>query len=74
MRDITVILGSITRASKAKRLLSNEGIKAELTKSARGDTGECAHGIKIRSDDMYRTAMILRKHGIDYTVENDISR
>ena len=74
MKDITVILGSVTKASKVKRLLSSEGIKAEIIKSTDKTSGECIHGIKIGVGDMYNAALILRKHGVGYTVENDISR
>ena len=74
MKDITIILGSITKASRAKKILSGVGITAELIKSSNSDTGECLHVIRINNGDMYRAAMILRKHNMDYTVENDISR
>lgn len=74
MKDITVVLGSVTRASKVKRLLSSEDIKAEILKTTDTVTGECLHGVRIRASDMYRAAMILRRHDISYTVENDISR
>ena len=74
LNDITVILGSVTKASKARRILSGGGIESDLIKSAKIDTGECAHGIRIKESDMYRAALILRKHDIEYTVENDISR
>ena len=74
MKNITIILGSITKASKVKRILSGAGIKTDLIKSAETNTGECTHGVKIKNSDMYQAAMILRKYSIDYTVENDISR
>ena len=73
MNYITIILGSITKASKVRRMLSGAGITADLVKSARGESAECAHGIRIHECDMYRAAMILRNNGIDYTVDNDLS-
>lgn len=74
MKNITIILGSITKASKVKRILSGAGITADVIKSAETNTGECTHGVRIKNSDMYQAAMILRKYSIDYTVENDISR
>lgn len=69
MKDIIIILGSITKASKVKRMLSGSGIRADLTKSSTTDTGECIHGIRIKEGDMYRTVMMLRNQGIEYRVE-----
>lgn len=57
-----------------KRILSGAGIKTRVTKSASSDTGECTHGLKLSDGDMYKAAMVLRNHAIEYTVENDIPR
>lgn len=73
LSEITIILGSVTRASRVKRILASEGVKSSVTKSASKDTGECAHGVRLDAADMYKAAMILRNQGIEYTVQNDIS-
>jgi hypothetical protein len=73
LKEITFIFGSITKASRAKRLLLASKIKASAVKSSDKSSGECTHGIKIAKEDMYRAVMILRNSGIEYTLENDIS-
>ena len=73
LSEITIILGSVTRASRVKRILASEGVKSSVTKSASKDTGECPHGVRLNATDMYKAAMILRNQGIEYTVQNDIS-
>ena len=58
-------LGSVSNASKAKRVLNDRSIKGRLTKTS--DTAEgCAWGIAVAGRDAERAVRILRAEGIRY--------
>lgn len=69
MNEISFVLGSVTKAAKAKRILKAAGISATQIKTTSQPLGECMHGVKISAEDMYDAALALRSSGIEYTVE-----
>ena len=67
MKKIVIGLRSATTASKAKRLLGMEGIKARMVKpdidiSEQG----CAYAIEIGEGDFFAAAAIMRRASVEY--------
>lgn len=63
MENERILVGSISYAIKAKRLLSKEGIFANIVKET--DRGEgCSYGISFPKRDEYRVQTILSFSGI----------
>ena len=50
---------------KLRRLLVRSGIKSKLVKVVNNG---CLHGVEINSIDFYNAIMIIREHGIEYSV------
>ena len=70
MKKRTVMLGSVTRAIRAKSLLARSGIRVRLVKLDSTDGSEgCTHGVEIDEEDMYSVAEILRRANIGYKVK-----
>ena len=67
MKKITIILGSVTYASKAKRLLTSHMIPVRLIKIVKDNLG-CMHGIEINYVDYMDVVGILMTNGINYSV------
>ena len=66
---MTITVGAVTYAIKARKLLTSVGIKARLVKvSLEANQGGCTHGIEIDEDDLYAAAGVLRSNGINYSV------
>ncbi|MBE6656183.1 MAG: hypothetical protein E7609_04880 [Ruminococcaceae bacterium] len=58
-------LGSVSNAAKARRILTNKGIRGRLTKTEEKDEG-CAWGIAVVGKDAQAAASALRAEGIRY--------
>ena len=58
-------LGSVSSASKAKRVLTARGIRGRITKTGDKDEG-CAWGIAVVGKDAEMASRILRAEGIRY--------
>ena len=56
----------MTYALKLKKMLLRYGIKSWPIKSEKNG---CSHGLEIDNSDFYQAIVIMRKNGIDYTVE-----
>ena len=71
MSKTIVAIGTVTIASKAKKLLFREGVMARLVKSE-GDiaSGGCSYGLEIDEADLYTAIRILRKHEISGYIRN----
>ena len=72
MKTITLGVGSITYAIKARRLVERSGIKAKLIKttSSINDRG-CQYGIVIDESEFYDVISVLRDNGVQYQVFTD---
>ena len=67
MNTITITVGSVTYAHKARRLLQQRGINSRLVKiDATRSKGGCTHGIEFGATDFYNGGMELKKAGIEY--------
>ncbi len=75
MRTITVGVGSVTYAIKARRLIERSGIKTKLIKTASSpnDRG-CQYGIVFSENQFYDVIALLRNNGIEYSVFRNISK
>lgn len=58
-------LGSVSGASKAKRVLSERNVKGRLTKTSDKEEG-CTWGVAVAGRDAEIAARILRAEGIRY--------
>lgn len=68
MRNVILTVSTPTYAIKAKRILRNSGIDAEIIKTDVGMHGGCSHGIEIPEVYFYDAISILREKGIAYKV------
>lgn len=71
MKKITIIIGSVTYAAKAKRILSGYRIPVRLIKTTADGLG-CMHGIEINYVDYMDVIGILMANGISYSVSEQI--
>lgn len=65
MNTNIITVESVTIAMKLRRLLVRSGIKSKLVKVVKNG---CLHGVEINSIDFYNAIMIIREHGIEYSV------
>lgn len=67
--DICILaVGNVSRASRARRLLSAARIPARLVKTVQeGADGGCVYGLEIAATDMPRADEIFREQNIPYT-------
>lgn len=63
MRNTKILIGSISYAIKAKRLLAREGITANVVKETDKTEG-CSYGLSFADRDAYRVSAILSSAGI----------
>ena len=70
MKTTSITLGGVTAATKAKSILSSNGVRAKLIKFSSLKKG-CNYGLSIKEGDLYETARILRSAGIEYTLYKD---
>lgn len=63
MENRKVLVGSISYAMKAKRLLSKEGITANVIKESDHTEG-CSYGLSFAERDSYRVFALLSDAGI----------
>lgn len=68
MRSVILTVSTPTYAIKAKRILRNSGIDAEIVKLDTITRGGCTHGISISDTLFYDAIAILREKGIAYSV------
>ncbi len=64
--DLIFVLSSVTYAMKARDLLSAQGIRSELTRSAaiRKVRG-CGYGLRVRASDKENAERVLVRAGIN---------
>ncbi|MBP5348903.1 MAG: DUF3343 domain-containing protein [Clostridia bacterium] len=60
-----ILIGSISYAIKAKRLLAREGITANVVKETDKTEG-CSNGLSFSERDAYRVTAILSQAGIGF--------
>ena len=60
-------IGAVANASRAKRILTESGIKGRLTKTDDSREG-CAWGIAVGGKDAEETSLLLKRAGIRYEV------
>ncbi|MBO5907193.1 MAG: DUF3343 domain-containing protein [Clostridia bacterium] len=69
MNTITVTVGSVTYAIKARKILARMGIKSKLVKANNTETAPgCTHGIEISEEHLYTLISALKERGINYNV------
>ena len=57
--------GAISAATRAKKILASEGIRARITKTNGGSEG-CTWGVAVMGESAVAAARILRAEGIRY--------
>ena len=75
MSDCRFIIGSVTQAMKAKRILSAHSIATEVAKfgNTQNNTG-CTYGIYFRCEHQRNVTSLLQKDNIPFEeMKNDIS-
>lgn len=72
MKSTKIVVESPTIAMKLRKLLAREKVEARLIKLANTEknTG-CAHGIEIKSSDLYSAVVIMRENNIVYSIIQD---
>ncbi|MBR2343546.1 MAG: DUF3343 domain-containing protein [Clostridia bacterium] len=68
MNSAIITLGSLTYATKARRLFTKNGIDARTVKLSEAADGGCTHGIEIKKSDLYSAVAILREAGVQYSL------
>ena len=69
LRGTVLIVGSVTYAFKARKLLLRAGIDAKLIKvNGTASVTGCNHAIEINPDDFYSAVAILRENAVEYSV------
>lgn len=63
MENGKLLIGSISYAIKAKRLLAREGIAANLIKETDHTSG-CSYGLSFDGRDAFRISSVLKSAGI----------
>ena len=63
MGNQKILIGSISYAIKAKRLLAREGITSNLVKESDNTSG-CSYGISFDGRDSFRISAVLKDAGI----------
>ena len=66
LKKIKIMVGSITYASKLKKILLRAGIDSRQIK---GNNNGCVYGIEIDYEFFYTVIAILRENNIEYSVE-----
>ena len=67
MKRITVTVGTVTFAMKARKLLARKGIASQVVRVNSSDMG-CIHGLEFKETDMFGVASTLKENGIPYSV------
>ena len=70
MENGRILVGSISYAIKAKRILEKEGINATLVKESDRTTG-CSYGLSFDARHAYRVYAVLSKAGIRLRARED---
>ncbi|MBO4283404.1 MAG: DUF3343 domain-containing protein [Clostridia bacterium] len=70
MENGKMLVGSISYAIKAKRLLAKEGIRADLIKVTEHTSG-CSYGLSFPARESYRVHAILSSAGIRIKLRED---
>ena len=69
MNKTTLNIGSVTYATKAKKILKHLNIDSEIVKlSPQSNNGGCSYGIQFKSDKIYEVVMQLKENGISYNL------
>ena len=63
MENGMILVGSVSYAMKAKRLLSRNGIRVNIVKDSENKAG-CSYGLSFDERDRFRIAAILAEAGI----------
>ena len=66
MEPCILIVGTVTRALAARRLLSSAHIQARMVKTASSRGGGCAYALAIAAADMPRATAILEENKISF--------
>lgn len=68
MADVKIVIGSITYAMKAKKIVNEYGITASVVKYEGLQHRGCSYGIKIRYEQYMSVVGILSEHGIRHRI------
>lgn len=66
MKKTVISLESVTYATKAKRLLSQNGIASKVVKLSSTKSGGCQYGIEFDEKDYLDIALLLKNAGMKY--------
>ena len=61
MEQITIVIGTVTQAQRARALLGGRGIPSSL---ARARTGNCVYAVRLDASRAERAREILSENGI----------
>jgi len=68
MSDVKIVIGSITYAMKAKKIVNEHGITASVVKYEGLQHRGCSYGIRIRYEQYMNVVGILNEHGIRHRI------
>jgi len=71
VNEMTIIVGSMTYASKAKKALSDVGIRARIVKTDTNYSRGCIYGVTFSNEQFLSAVAELRKQGIQYELIKD---
>ncbi len=71
MKKSIITLESVTYATKAKKLLSQNGIKVRVVKLSSTKSGGCTYGIEFDEADYLDIALYLKNAGLVYNYPRD---
>lgn len=66
-----IVIGSVTYALKAKKELSQRGIRTRVVKASQRESSGCTYGIEIEASERFRIYAILDELGISYQRKSD---
>lgn len=68
MMTRTIVIGSMTNAQKAGRLLRAHGIRTHLTKTESETRNGCIYALELVERDLHNACIALRAGGIEHRV------
>ena len=72
MRKIQLVTTTATYANKAKSILKNHGISAEVKKAQGGTAAGCLYGVVLSADEAERAKAILDNENIRIISEREV--
>lgn len=66
-----IVIGSVTYAIKAKKELSQKGVRTRVVKAAQKESSGCTYALEIEGSERFRVYAYLDELGISYQKKSD---